>query len=45
MTMTLTSGRGRNGRDAADCDKLDSNIEEPDWLQASGGRDTVGWLS
>lgn len=44
MTITLTSGRGRNGRDAADCDKLALKYRGSR-LAPGVRRERYGWLA
>lgn len=44
MTITLTSGRGRNGRDTADCDKLALKYQDSR-LAACARRERYGWLT
>lgn len=44
MTITVTSGRGRNGRDAADCDKLALKYRGRR-LAAGVRRERHGWLA
>lgn len=44
MTITLTSGRGRNGRGAADCDKLALKYRGSR-LAVGVRRERYGWLA
>lgn len=44
MTITLTSGRVRNGRDAADCDKLALKYRGSR-LAVGVRRERYGWLA
>lgn len=44
MTIALTSGTGRNGRDAADCDKLAHKYRDGR-LAVSVRGESYGWLA